>query len=61
VEKMSAELFDELEGKVCDLIALVSDLRLENGRLKQENGRLSEERGRFKSRIDSILKKLEGV
>jgi len=58
---MSAELFDELEGRVSDLIAVVSELRLENGRLKQENDRLSEERGRFKSRIDSILKKLEGV
>jgi FtsZ-binding cell division protein ZapB len=29
--------------------------------LKQENDRLNEERGGFKSRIDSILKRLEGV
>ncbi|BCO11563.1 hypothetical protein GEOBRER4_n3313 [Citrifermentans bremense] len=40
---------------------VVAELKLENVRLKEENFRLSEERAGFKSRIDSILKKLEGV
>ena len=58
---MSAELFDELEGRIDSLLEAINELKLENGRLKQENDRLSEERGGFKSRIDSILKRLEGV
>jgi cell division protein ZapB len=58
---MSSELFDELEGRVVSLLGALNELKLENGRLKQENDRLTEERGGFKSRIDSILKRLEGV
>jgi cell division protein ZapB len=58
---MSAELFDELEGRIVSLIDALDELKLENARLKQENDRFSEERGGFKSRIDSILKRLEGV
>jgi len=58
---MSAELFDELELRVTALLAALNELKLENDRLKEENVRLTEERGGFKSRIDSILKRLEGV
>ena len=58
---MSAELFEKLESRIGSLLEALNELKLENGRLKQENDRLSEERGGFKSRIDSILKRLEGV
>lgn len=58
---MSNDLFDELEGRILSLMNVVDELKQENGRLKKENDRLNEERGGLKSRIDSILKKLEGV
>lgn len=58
---MSDDLFNELEGRVVSLMNVVGELKLENVRLKEENVRLSEERAGVKSRIDSILKKLEGV
>lgn len=58
---MSADLFEELEVRIVSLLDALNELKLENGTLKQENDRLNEERGGFKSRIDSILKKLEGV
>jgi cell division protein ZapB len=58
---MREDLFGELEERVGSLLHALKELKLENGRLRQENDRLSEERGDFKSRIDSILKKLEGV
>ena len=58
---MNADLFDELEGRIGSLLQALNELKLENGMLRQENDRLREERGGFKSRIDSILKKLEGV
>lgn len=58
---MSDDLFDELEGRINSLMNVVDELKLENNRLKNENNRLNEERVGLKSRIDSILKKLEGV
>jgi cell division protein ZapB len=58
---MSTDLFEELEVRVISLVQAMSELKLENSRLQQENDRFSEERGGFKSRIDSILKRLEGV
>lgn len=58
---MSDDLFDELEGRINSLMNVVGELKLENNRLKNENNRLNEERVGLKSRIDSILKKLEGV
>ena len=58
---MSADLFEELEGRIDSLVHALNELKLENGRLRQENNRLSEERGGLRSRIDSILKRLEGV
>ena len=58
---MSADLFEELEERVVSLMEALNELKLENSRLRQENDRLSAERGGFKSRIDSILQRLEGV
>jgi len=58
---MNSEMFDELEERIISLMNAMGELKLENGRLKEENIRLNEERGGFKSRIDSILRKLEGV
>jgi cell division protein ZapB len=58
---MSADLFEELEGRITSLLQSLDGLKLENGRLRQENDRLCEERGNVKSRIDSILKRLDGV
>jgi cell division protein ZapB len=58
---MSTDLFEELEGRIISLVQAMNELKLENNRLQQENDRFSEERGGFKSRIDSILKRLEGV
>jgi cell division protein ZapB len=58
---MSADLFDELEERITTLLQSLNELKLENSRLRLENSRLSDERGGLKSRIDSILKKLEGV
>jgi len=58
---MNDDLFDELEGRIVSLVSSMNELKLENGRLRQENDRLSEERGGLRSRIDSILRRLEGV
>ena len=58
---MSADLFAELEGRIASLLRTLNELKLENGTLRLENDRLNEERGGFKSRIDAILKRLEGV
>ena len=58
---MSDKLFDELEGRIVALVQTLNELKLENSRLQQENNRLSEERGGLRSRVDSILKRLEGV
>ncbi|MBU5638374.1 hypothetical protein KOM00_16740 [Geomonas sp. Red69] len=58
---MSDKLFNELEGRIISLINVVDELKLENDRLKNENDRLNGERAGLRSRIDSILKKLEGV
>ena len=58
---MSADLFAELEERIASLLRAFNELKLENGTLRLENDRLNEERGGFKSRIDAILKRLEGV
>ena len=58
---MNTDLFEELEGRIISLVQAMNELKLENSRLQQENDRFSEERGGFKSRIDAILKRLEGV
>jgi cell division protein ZapB len=58
---MDAELFDALEGKIEFLLREFSSMKQENALLKEENQRLLSERDVFKSRIDAILKKMEGV
>ncbi|RQW85568.1 MAG: cell division protein ZapB [Geobacter sp.] len=58
---MDAELFDALEGKIEILLKEFSSMKQENALLKEENQRLLAERDVFKSRIDAILKKMEGV
>jgi len=58
---MSVDLFIELEDRIGSLLQSLDELKLENGRLQRENERLNEERGDLKSRIDAILKRLEGV
>lgn len=61
IETMNHELFETLESKVSDLLGKYAALKDENTRLTEENQRLQAEREGFKSRIDSILGKLEGV
>jgi FtsZ-binding cell division protein ZapB len=58
---MDAELFDALEGKIEFLLREFSSMKQENAQLKEQNERLLAERDVFKSRIDAILKKMEGV
>lgn len=58
---MDAELFDTLESKVEFLLREFSSLKRENALLREENQKLLAEREVFKSRIDAILKKMEGV
>lgn len=58
---MSDDLFNVLEKRVVSLINVVDELKVENVRLKNENDRLAAEKVGLKSRIDAILKKLEGV
>ncbi|MDD2337740.1 MAG: cell division protein ZapB [Geobacteraceae bacterium] len=58
---MDAELFDALEGKIEFLLREFSAMKQENAQLKEQNQRFLAERDVFKSRIDAILMKLEGV
>jgi len=58
---MDVELFDALESKVEFLLREFSSLKRENALLIEENQKLLAEREVFKSRIDAILKKMEGV
>ena len=58
---MDSELLDALEERIASLLAGYNLLKQENQSLRTENSRLSEERDGFKSRIDLILKKLEGI
>lgn len=55
------EQFDALEGRVESLLRQFTLLREENSQLKEENQKLLKEREIFKSRIDAILKKMEGI
>ncbi len=58
---MDTEFFDALEGRIESLLKEFSSLKQENVLLKEENLRLMQEREVFKSRIDAILKKMEGM
>lgn len=55
------ELFDTLEQRVEGLLLEYASLREEIALLREENQRLTMEREGFKSRIDAILKKMEGI
>jgi len=58
---MDTVLLDALEERIVTLLAGYNAQKQENQSLREENRRLSEERDGFKARIDSILKKLEGI
>jgi hypothetical protein len=58
---MDSELLDALDERIASLLAGYNLLKQENQSLRAEISRLSEERDGFKSRIDLILKKLEGI
>jgi cell division protein ZapB len=58
---MDTELLTALEGRIENLLAGYNALKRENQSLREENCRLAEEREDFKTRIDSILRKLEGI
>lgn len=61
LQTMNPELLQALEHKINDLVGKYSTLKEENNRLVEENQRLLSEREGFKSNIDSILGKLEGL
>lgn len=58
---MDTELFAALEQKIESLLAGYAALKRENQSLREENRRLVEERDDFRTRIDHILRKLEGI
>lgn len=58
---MDADLFDELEKRIEGLLNEFALLKRENELLREENQGLTREREGFKSRIDAILKKMEGI
>jgi len=58
---MDKELFAALEKKVDDLLDKYSNLKADNARLAEENQRLQSEREGFRSHVDAILGKLEGL
>ena len=58
---MDREIFDELENRVEGLLRNYASLKQENVTLRDENQRLLQEREGFRSRIDAILVKLEGI
>ena len=60
-ETMNHELFEALENKVNGLLEKYAALKDENSRLTEENQRLQAEREGFKSRVDAILGKLDGI
>jgi cell division protein ZapB len=60
-ETMNQDLIETLEKKVNSLLEKYSTLKGENIRLTEENQRLQAEREGFKSRVDAILGKLEGI
>ena len=58
---MDTELFADLERRIESLIERYSSLKVEADRLREENGRLLLERDSVKTRVDDILRKLEGI
>jgi cell division protein ZapB len=60
-ENMNNELFETLENKVTGLLEKYAAVKDENSRLKEEIQQLQSDREGLKSRVDSILGKLEGI
>lgn len=58
---MSADLFEQLDKKISELVARHEALKEENRMLVEENKRLQQEREGLKGRVDAILAKLEGM
>ncbi len=58
---MSNELFDALEKRIENLVEEYRSLKQTALQLKEENERLVREREVFKERLDTIIRKLEGV
>ena len=61
METMNHELFEALENKVNGLLEKYTALKDENSHLAEENQRLQSEREGYKSRVDAILGKLDGI
>lgn len=61
IQSMNQELFESLENRVGDLVEKYRALKEENARLAEEVERSAAEREGFKSRIDAILGKLDGI
>jgi cell division protein ZapB len=61
VATMSSDLFEQLDKKISDLVARHGALKEENQMLAEENKRLLQDREALKGRIDTILRRLEGV
>ena len=61
IKTMNHELFETLDNKISELMEKYRALKDENGRLLEESERLRVEREAFKTRIDSILGKLDGI
>jgi cell division protein ZapB len=60
-EPMNQELIEVLEKKVSDIVEKYGALKEENARLNEELQRHTNDREGFKSRIDAILGKLDGI
>ena len=58
---MSNELFDALEKRIESLVDEYRTLKEAAYQLKEENERLVREKEVFKERLDTIIRKLEGV
>lgn len=58
---MDREIFDVLENRVEALLRDYTSLKRDNVSLREEVQRLQQERENFKSRIDAVLAKLEGI
>jgi cell division protein ZapB len=60
-EPMNQELLDVLEARIGAILEKYNDLKEENAALHEEIQRLINDREGFKSRVDAILGKLDGI
>jgi cell division protein ZapB len=58
---MEGELFTTLENRIESLLSEYADLKRDRARLEEENSRFRREREELKSRIDTIIGKIEAV